>query len=166
MFKQPTGRNVRAVERAIALRATGHTWEQVAKLLNRTIDTVREWPRMYPEFWFRRLTAAHQELDREAIGEARALLRYHMRNRNIKAARACPPILPAHARRSLPPAAGEQPPAPTPKSEFHQIADYLEGLSDDDRQALLATEAVREPEWRADEGLLPPGLVRVEDGPQ
>jgi hypothetical protein len=135
MFKQPNGRNVRAVERAIALRATGHTWEQVAELLNRTIDTVREWPRKYPEFWFRRLTAAHQELDREAIGEARALLRYHMRNQNLKDGRDCARILLDHARRSLPPAADQA--APARDSEFHQIADYLEGLSDEERNAFL-----------------------------
>jgi hypothetical protein len=166
MFKQPDGRNVRAVERAIALRATGHTWEQVRKLVNRKIETVREWPRKYPEFWFRRLTAAHQELDRETIGEARSLLRYHMRNPNLKDGRDCARILLDHARRSLPPAAADPPPAATPTSEFHQIADYLEGLSDDDRQALLEAESVVEPEWKADEGLLPPGLARLEDGPQ
>jgi hypothetical protein len=166
MFKQPDGRNVRAVERAIALRATGHTWEQVAKLVHRNIDTVRGWPRKYPEFWFRRLTAADQELDRETIGEARSLLRYHMRTPNLKDGRDCARILLDHARRSLPPTADEQPAAPTSPSEFHQIADYLEGLSDDDRQTLLEAESALEPEWKADDGLLPPGLVPLQDGPQ
>jgi hypothetical protein len=134
--------------------------------VNRKIETVREWPRKYPEFWFRRLTAAHQELDRETIGEARSLLRYHMRTRDLKDGRDCARILLDHARRSLPPAAADPPPAATPTSEFHQIADYLEGLSDDDRQALLEAESVVEPEWKADEGLLPPGLAPLQDGPQ
>jgi len=166
MSKQPTGRNVRAVERAIALRATGHTWEQVAQLVRKAIDTVRGWPREYPEFWAARLIAVHQDLDRETIGEARALLRFHMRSEKLKDGRDCARILLDHARRSLPPAAGNPPPAPTAKSEFHQIADYLEGLSDDDRQTLLDAESVVEPEWKADEGLLPPGMVRLEDGRQ
>lgn len=161
--KLPVG-NLRLVERAIALRATGHTWEQVARLLHRKADTVRRWPREYPDFWFRRLTAAHQDLDRETIGEARALLRYHMRTEDRKEGRACARILLDHARRSLP-SATDEPAESAPKSEFHQIADYLEGLSDDDRRTILEAESVVEPEWRGDEGLVPPGLVPL-DGPQ
>jgi hypothetical protein len=164
MSKQPTAKNLRAVERAIALRATGHTWDQVRKLLRLALRTVRGYPREYPEFWAKRLAQAHRELDEEVLGEARSVLRFHMRS-DEKDGRNCARILLDHARRRLglpvDPAA-----EPADQSPYHQIADYLEGLSDEERQHLLDAEPGPGGGVEIDASLLPPGLRPITDGCQ
>jgi hypothetical protein len=158
MANQSPRNNLRTVEEAIALRAIGPTWEEVARRLSLTFQTVRSYPRRYPEFWARRLAEAHQELDEEVLGEARAVLRFHMRSPQ-KDGLGCARVLLDHARRRLPLGApAEAPPAHT--SHYHQIAEHLEGLSDEERQALLDSESPEEPVWEGDEGLLPPTVVR------
>jgi hypothetical protein len=164
MSKEPTGEELRTVERAIALRATGHNWDKLCRLLGVELAEARGWTRTYPEFWARRLAEVHRELDEEVLGEARAVLRFHMRS-DQPDGRACARVLLDHARRRLPLAAEAAEPA-APTSPFHQIAAYLEGLSDEDRQALLDAESEHGPGLEGDEGLLPPGLVPFADGGQ
>ena len=149
--------NLRNVEQAIALRSTGHTWEEVSRRVNVKLETVRTYPRRYPEFWARRMAEAQRELDEEVLGEARAVLRFHMRT-DKKDGAACARILLDHARRRLPVATDA--PAPAHTSPYHRIADHLEGLSDEQRQQLLEEESPDEPAWEGDEGLLPPTVVR------
>ena len=155
--RSPT-KNLRAVEQAVALRATGYTWEEVAQRLTVTPETVRSYPRRYPEFWARRMAEVQRELDEEVLGEARAVLRFHMRT-DKKDGEGCARILLDHARRRLP-LATDAAPAPAPKSHFHHVADYLEGLTDAQRQQLLDEDSPDEPIWEGDEGLLPPTVRR------
>jgi hypothetical protein len=143
MSNQQSEDELRTVERAIDLRARGHNWDQVAQKLQKTVEEVREWPHQYAEFWTRRLTIAHRELDSETISEARTILRHHLRTGDPKEARDIARVLFDHARRSqVPPAESE----PARDSEYHQIADFLEGLSDEDRRAILEDEPADEPQ--------------------
>jgi hypothetical protein len=154
MSNQPSEDELRTVERAIDLRARGHTWDQVAQKLQKTIEEVREWPNHYAEFWARRLAAAHRELDSETIAEARTILRRHLRTDNLKEACDIARVLLDHARRSqIPPAESE----PARESEYHQIADFLEGLSDEDRRAILEVEPADEPQGPGDDSRVQAG---------
>jgi hypothetical protein len=162
MSNQSTTDELRQVEDAIDLRALGYSWGEVAKRLGLEAKEIRKWPHQYAEVWARRLAAAHRDLDAETIGEARAILRFHLRTEDLKVACDVARVLLDHARRSQVPPAET---APARNSVFHQIADYLEGLSDVERNAFLADKPVEEPKWAGDEGLLP-GHVQVEDGRQ
>lgn len=154
--------NLRTVEQVIALRAIGHKWEEVAPRVNVKVETIRTYPRRYPEFWARRMAEVQRELDEEVLGEARTVLRFHMRT-DQKGGASCARVLLDHARRRLPIGApAEAPPART--SFYHRVADHLEGLSDEERQALLDSESPEEPAWDGDEGLLPPTVVRCDIG--
>lgn len=134
MSHQPTGRMLRIVEQAIALRANGAKWDDVARRLRKTVDTVRGWPREFPEFWAARLAEAHRELDGEVMGEARTFLRLHMRDKDPKTASDCARILLDHARRSRNPLADPAGPAPEP------LTDHLEDLSDEDLRAYIQSQ--------------------------
>jgi hypothetical protein len=148
MSDQQSEDELRTVERAIDLRARGYSWDQVAEKLQRKIEEIRGWPNQYAEFWARRLAVAHRELDSETIAEARAILRRHLRTDNLKEACDIARVLFDHARRSqVPPAESE----PTRESEYHQIADFLEGLSDEDRRAILEDEPSDEPQGPDDD---------------
>jgi hypothetical protein len=149
MSNQPSTDELRtSVERAVDLRARGCNWDQVAKTLEQKIETVRDWPHQFPEFWARRLAIAHRELDGETIGEARTILRRHLRSDNVKEACEIARVLFDHARRSQVPLAESE---PTRESEYHQIADFLEGLSDEDRRAILEDEPADEPQGPGDD---------------
>jgi len=149
---------LRTVERAIDLRARGYTWDHVATTLGQEVEKIREWPNQYADFWARRLAAAHRELDSETIAEARTILRHHLRTGDPKDAHDIARVLFDHARRSqVPPADSE----PARDSEYHQIADFLEGLSDEDRRAILEDELVDEPDGPGDDSCVQAGV----DGP-
>ncbi len=139
MSNQPPEDELRTVERAIDLRARGYTWDQVAKSVHKKIEEIREWPQKYADFWSRRLAVAHRELDGETIGEARAILRHHLRTDDAKEARDIARVLFDHARRSQTPPAETE---PAPPDHLH-IADHLEGLSHDDLRTYVDTQLDR-----------------------
>jgi hypothetical protein len=140
MSNQPPTVKLRTlVERAIDLRARGYTWDQVAKRLQQKIEDIRDWPNQFPEFWARRLAIAHRELDGETIGEARAILRHHLRTDNVMEARDIARVLFDHARGSQTPPAETEPAPPN----HEQIADHLEGLSHDELRTYIDTQLDR-----------------------
>jgi hypothetical protein len=139
MSKPPTTEELRAVIRAIDLRAEGYSWNQVALRLKVDIDEVREWPTRYAEFWVQRSAVAHRELDEEVLGETRAILRARLRGDKVKEVCDVARILFDHARRSLAPTA-DSPPAP---SELECLVDHLEGLSHDDLRAYVDIQLAR-----------------------
>ena len=130
---------LRDVERAIDLRAEGHTWEQVAKRLDRETEAVRQWPQRYADFWASRMAIAQRDLDQETIGEARTVLRHHLWSENLKGVFEAARILLDHARRRLGPAAEPAPSVP----DHVPIADHLEGLTHDQLHAYFESQLAR-----------------------
>ena len=134
-----TTKMVRLLERAADLRAAGNSWEQIAKKVHRNIDAVRAWPHEFAEVWDRRFTESSRRLGAEAEAEARAVLRVLLRDDDSKVKREAAKHLFDHARRNA--VVGD---LPSHTSEFHRLADYLEGLSDEDRQSFLDAEPILE----------------------
>ncbi|HVK14601.1 MAG TPA: hypothetical protein VM597_38035 [Gemmataceae bacterium] len=122
-----------AVERAAELRAAGFAWKSVAEELDRPWKTVEKWPRLYPDFWADRLAAARAELRDGAADEAVAVLRNLLRSDDEKIQRDASRDL---LDRAAPKAEAE----PPKRSDLHRLADFLEGLSDDDRRTLLGDD--------------------------
>lgn len=139
MSNPPTTDELRDVERAIDLRAQGHTWDQVATRLRLPTDQVRQWPHRYADLWASRMAVVQRDLDQETIGQARAVLRHHLWSENLKGVFEAARILLDHARRSLGPVAEVPPSVP----EHVQIADHLEGLSHDQLHAYLDSQLAR-----------------------
>jgi hypothetical protein len=61
--------------RAVAARAAGNSWLAVAKLVNRSPQTVRKWPRVYAERWSLALRAAGRANIDDAANESVHTLR-------------------------------------------------------------------------------------------
>jgi len=68
-------------------RATGQTWESIAKKHHRRADTIRQWPRRYAAAWESCLHAAEVRLVAEATAEAIHTLRQQLRSADEKSAR-------------------------------------------------------------------------------
>lgn len=139
MSNPSTTDELRDVERAIDLRAQGHTWDQVAKRLEQQIDQVRQWPHRYADLWATRMAVVQRDLDQETIGQARAVLRHHLWSENLKGVFEAARILLDHARRSLGLVTEAAPLTP----EYLQIADHLEGLSHDQLHAYVDAQLAR-----------------------
>jgi hypothetical protein len=124
---------VAVIEKAAELRAAGFTWAGVAKELDRPQNTVEKWPTRYPDFWAARLAAARAELRDGAADESVAVLRSLLRSDDEKVQRDA-------ARDLLTRAAPKVEAEPPKRSDLHRLADFLEGLSDDERRTLLGDD--------------------------
>ena len=129
---------ISAVERAAELRAAGFAWKGVAQELDRPQDTVEKWPRRYPDFWAARLAAARAEVRDGAADESVAVLRTLLRSDDEKVKRDA-------ARDLLTRATPKVEAEPPKRSDLHRLADFLEGLTDDDRRALLGDDLPDDP---------------------
>ena len=76
--------------RAVEARAAGHSWEAVARLVQRTTKTLRRWPSRYPEEWDAALQAAQQQAVVQAGNEAVGILR-RLISRKTSASATWPP---------------------------------------------------------------------------
>ena len=124
---------VRAVETAAELRALGHSWEHIARQVRRSPDTVRRWPRLYPDLWARATADTRRDRSAAATGEAVAVLRDLLRVDDPKVRREAARDLLAR----VPAAEPAEETAPPARDHFHLIADFLGGLTDADRRRLL-----------------------------
>jgi hypothetical protein len=136
-MNQPTTRTLRALERAALLRADGHGWETVARKLKRKVETVRSWPRLYPDEWYAAYDAYDRPGDDLAAQEARECLRLLVRSEDEKVSQA--------AARCLQKERGRAAARPTAKpiSDMHRLADYLGGLSHEEHRKLAAEQVAR-----------------------
>lgn len=120
----------RLVAAAAGLRVAGFSWEKVAAKLDRTADTLRRWPKLYPDLWADATRAARRELAAETDAETVATLRKLLRSESEAMQRDAAKAL-LGRRRNKP---GSTPPA----------ADPFAGISHDDLRA-LADEFLDEP---------------------
>jgi Homeodomain-like domain len=133
----PPTKMVRAVETAAALRAGGHSWAQIAEALGRSPETVRQWPHRYAGAWARVIAETRQDLFLSASGEALSAFRNMLRSEDDRDR-----LNAARALLGLPfdePSADAAP----DRSPLHVLADYLGGLTDDQRRQLLERERAR-----------------------
>src|SRR4051812_48296644 len=72
---------------AAELRAGGAKWEAVAAQLHRAADTVRRWPRQYPDRWDIALRDAERRSVCEAAAESVHVLRTLLRSNDEKVRR-------------------------------------------------------------------------------
>ncbi len=120
----------RLVAAAAELRVAGSSWEKVAAKLGRTADTVRRWPRLYPDLWADATRAARRELAAETDAETIATLRNLLRSESEAMQRdAAKALLALHRTRSR---------------SARPAADPFAGISHDDLLA-LADEFLDEP---------------------
>src|SRR5262245_7080142 len=136
-MNQPTTRTLRALERAALLRADGHGWETVARKLKRKVETVRSWPRLYPDEWYAAYDAHDRVGDDIAAVEARECLRLLVRSEDQKVSAAAARCLKKERGRVA------SPRAPKPISDMHRLADHLEGLSHEERRTLFDQEVAQ-----------------------
>jgi|SRR5262245_1285573 len=139
---------VRAVRQAAELRVAGQLWEDVARRLNRRTKTVRDWPHLYPAFWEGVIAQARRDSIAQAGDEARALLRNLMRVTEPDMRRDAAKKLIDHFD-----AAARSAPDPTPTHSD----DELEGLTDEDYDAILGKADADNSESRAVGTSAPPG---------
>ena len=124
----------RAVEAAAELRAAGHSWAHIAAALRRARDTVRRWPRRYPDVWARTAADTRRDLFLGAGGEALNILRNLLRSDDDRTRR--------DAARDLVRLSVDSQPA-DPQTPVDPLADYIGGLSDDDCRRLLDEHRAR-----------------------
>lgn len=126
---------------AAELRAGGATWEVVAARLGRAADTVRHWPRAYPDRWRDALFRAERRLAREAGAESVLILRALLRSDDEKvrriAAQSLVNLWLSLARLDQRAGLADKPPPPLTSDNYRLVA-FLEGQSDDQLARLTA----------------------------
>lgn len=129
-----------ALARAAELRAAGSSWEAVAAALNRSADTVRRWPSLYPARWRAALRDAERRLVSEAGAESVLVLRQLLRSDDEKVRRDAARFL-IYLRLELAKldqkAAADTSPA-EPASDAARLVAFLEGHSDEQVERLAA----------------------------
>jgi hypothetical protein len=75
---------MKLIAQAAHLKATGLSWEAVAKEVGRNAETCRHWPIRYPEEWDRFFRFADEALTTEGASEARFYMRKLLRSDNPK----------------------------------------------------------------------------------
>jgi hypothetical protein len=152
MILLPPKKIFRLVEQAAELRAAGKSWVQVARGIGRPYQTVSKWPLIYRDFWDRVFAHASRHASHEATAEAQATLREMLRDKNLDLRNDAAKKL---LDRRLP---IDSPEETKPDSDLRRLADYLEGLSDDEVHTLMDLFDSDEPAGPSpDEGAAEPG---------
>src|SRR5262249_49541177 len=116
---------------AADLRAVGASWAAVAEKVQRSPETCRTWPRLYPEAWRRLLAQAEDRLTEEAGGEARTYLRKLLRSEDERIVLGAGKLLLGvrTARRAVEDRI--DPPPEQDLREHLEFVKYLKGLGDE-----------------------------------
>ncbi len=72
-------RKRRLCERAAEMKAAGSSWEAIATALQRTVQTVKKWPRIHANEWQELFGKFEKQLLDEAAAESVLALRKHLR---------------------------------------------------------------------------------------
>jgi hypothetical protein len=148
------------IARAAEERAGGATWAATAARLDRSAETVRRWPAMYPDRWQAALRDAEFRLVGDAGAEALLTLRQLLRSDDEKVRRDCARAL-IRLRLDMT-RLGLNTPADRPASELTPEAvrfiAYLDGHSDDELAQLTAD--LRPPRHPDDEPAEPAAAAR------
>jgi len=130
------------LERAATLRAQGLSWEAVAAAVKRTPNRCCSWPREHPVRWRKFSRRAFDELRQNAVAESMATLRMQLRADDDKTKTlAAVTLLKQPLARAKPAPRGKTAAKPA-STRAIRMAEYVEGLSDGELEALLQTPAV------------------------
>lgn len=121
---QPTPAVARLMEAAAEKRAAGYSWNKVAELVGRKLETVRKWQTRYPELWRQLLQAARDQHATDAAAEALSILRTQLRNQDDKLVQAAAKAIIQH----FPPT------RMTPAA--HKLESYVDGLDEREKEQL------------------------------
>ena len=145
--KKPGDAGRAQILKAALLRAQGVAWTAVAKEVGASLARVKCWPARHPRLWRRATLAAEEQLLREATAESVLTLRKQLRSADDKTSRDAAQRLIAFriAWRNRRPTKARGATAGKPATLARRVADYLEGFTDADLDAMLAgqTLAVR-----------------------
>ncbi len=72
-------RKARLCERAAEMKAAGSSWEAIATALQRTVQTVKKWPRVYANEWQELFGQFEKQFVDEAAAESVLALRKQLR---------------------------------------------------------------------------------------
>jgi hypothetical protein len=129
----PSSRTRRDMEMAAELRASGGTWDTVARQLGRQPNVVMRWVKEYPQEWERMFRDAEARASRDAGNESRTALRILLRHQDSK--------LRLHAAECLAKlrlAEKAADPPPDPRADLNAMVAQVEQMSDDELQQFLA----------------------------
>lgn len=76
-----------AIARVAELRAAGSAWDAVAREVGRKAETVRKWPRNYPDLWRAAFAEAKKAVVDEVAAESVLKLRQQLRSTDEKTVR-------------------------------------------------------------------------------
>jgi hypothetical protein len=134
MRKTPSKNMLRVLDRAAELRATGHTWEQIARKIRRPFSTLADWRRSYPAMWEEAIAKARREVSAQASAEGVSVLRNLLTSEDEKVRR--------DASAELLTLRPKEEPAPEVSSDLVQFVQLLLEMPHVDLESLLA-ESVR-----------------------
>ena len=125
--------------KAALLRAHGSAWTAVAKEVGASLAQVKCWPARHPRLWRKATLVAEEQLLREATAESVLTLRKQLRSDDDKTSRDAAQRLIAFriAWRNRRPTKVRGATAGKPATLARRVADYLEGFTDADLDAML-----------------------------
>lgn len=137
--KKPGDAGRAQILKAALLRAQGVAWTAVAKEVGASLAQVKCWPARHPKVWRRATLVAEEQLLREATAESVLTLRKQLRSDDDKTSRDAAQRLIAFriAWRNRRPTKVRGATAGKPATLARRVADYLEGFTDADLDAML-----------------------------
>lgn len=149
---------LRLIAAAAELRAGGASWDAVATQVGRSVETVRRWPVAYPAIWRKAARIAERQLLTDATAESVHTLRRQLRSEDDKASRDAAQKLiqfrVADGKRGRPKRTAKRPAA---ASDFVRVAAYLETLTHDQLDQLIAALDAEATDPMARQAPPPPG---------
>ena len=137
--KKPGDAGRAQILKAALLRAQGVAWTAVAKEVGASLAQVKCWPARHPRLWRKATLVAEEQLLREATAESVLTLRKQLRSDDDKTSRDAAQRLIAFriAWRNRRPTKVRGATAGKPATLARRVADYLEGFTDADLDAML-----------------------------
>ena len=130
----------RALERAAEMKAAGSSWEAIAIALQRTVQTVKKWPRVYANEWQVMFGQFEKQFVDEAAAESVLALRKQLRiEKSTLSVRAADKLIRYRISRA------KSTPAPPPPNEGMSAEErdlqFTKELEEEARQAAAALAA-------------------------
>lgn len=125
--------------RAAELRATGATWDMVAKQVGRAVRTVTGWPRKYPDRWAAALLQAERRMAAQADSESVLTLRRLLMSEDEKVRwHAAKCLVARRLERDKLDRKSPQSSQPSLTSEAARLIAFLDGHPDEELTAIAA----------------------------
>ena len=138
----------RALERAAEMKAAGSSWEAIAIALQRTVQTVKKWPRVYANEWQVMFGQFEKQFVDEAAAESVLALRKQLRiEKSTLSVRAADKLIRYRISRA------KSTPAPPPNegmSAEERDLQFTKEMEEEARQAERTAAALAASEFQRD----------------